>query len=255
MTDFSLDISDADFDLAVIEASHDIPVIVDFWAPWCQPCRVLKPLLEKLAAEYAGRFRLVKINSDENPASAQRCQVRGIPAVKAFVGGAQVDEFTGALPERQVREFIERLMPSKALPLLDAASAALDANDLATAASLLDDAQPVLRDGEEQTRMSALRARLTLAEQGGGDLDSLQTSVAADASNLDARLQLANALAVQGHYEAACEQLLTIVQRDRKWQDEAGRKGLLTLFTLLAGKAEHEALVREYRVKLARTLN
>ena len=122
MSEFSFDVGDADFDVQVLATSQQVPVLVDFWAPWCQPCRVLKPLLEKLTAEYGGQFRLAKINSDENPESSRRWGVRGIPAVKAFVGGQLVDEFTGALPEGQVRAFIERLMPSRAIPLLEAAA-------------------------------------------------------------------------------------------------------------------------------------
>jgi putative thioredoxin len=124
----AIDVSVADFDDKVLAASRAVPVVVDFWAPWCQPCRILKPILEKLAAEFGGRFILAKVNSDENQELSMRYGVRGIPAVKAFVNGEPVDEFTGALPEGQVREFIERLIPSPAEPpraqALEATSAA-----------------------------------------------------------------------------------------------------------------------------------
>lgn len=287
MSDFSFDVGDADFDHKVLATSQQAPVIVDFWAPWCQPCRVLKPLLEKLVAEYGGQFRLAKINSDENPESARRWGVRGIPAVKAFAGGQLVDEFTGALPEGQVREFIERILPSPAEPLRLAAAAARKDGELETARQLLLDALPLApKNGElmldaaelhldcgllddvaallasaerlvrDRARLDALKARLQLAQAGGkADLSVLRASVAADPANLDAALQLANAEALAGDYRAALEGLLAIVQRDRKWQDEAARKAMLNLFTLLGGDATQADLLREFRVQLARLLN
>ncbi|MBK6907887.1 MAG: tetratricopeptide repeat protein [Rhodocyclaceae bacterium] len=290
MSDFSRDISDAEFDTEVLTASHKVPVLVDFWAPWCQPCRVLKPILEKLAGEYAGRFLLIKINSDENPDAAARYGVRGIPAVKAFVAGEQVDEFSGALPESQVRAFIERILPSPASALIEAAQAARAEGELSTALALLDDARAAdpanvhawlesaeaylagahvaearatldsvearVRTPTDATRFAALRARVELQVAGqGGDVDALSALVAAKPDDLSARQQLANALALAGRYRDALEQFLALVQRDRQWGDEAGRKGLLNLFTLLAAQADQEALVREYRVKLSRTLN
>ena len=290
MSDFSRDISDAEFDTEVLAASHKVPVLVDFWAPWCQPCRVLKPILEKLAGEYAGRFLLIKINSDENPDAAARYGVRGIPAVKAFVAGEQVDEFSGALPESQVRAFIERILPSPASALIEAAQAARAEGELSTALALLDDARAAdpanvhawlesveaylagahvaearaaldsvearVRTPTDATRFAALRARVELQAAGqGGDVDALSALVAAKPDDLPARQQLANALALAGRYRDAMEQFLALVQRDRQWGDEAGRKGLLNLFTLLAAQADQEALVREYRVKLSRTLN
>jgi putative thioredoxin len=198
---------------------------------------------------------LAKINSDENPESSRRWGVRGIPAVKAFVGGQLVDEFTGALPAGQVREFIERLMPSRAIPLLEAAAKALATGDVNVTASLLNDAESLLRDAAERTQFDSLHARLGLARNGSGDLATLQTAVNANPSDLAARLQLANTLALAGQYREACENLLLIVQQDRKWQDEAGRKGLLNLFTLLGSEVTQAELLREFRVRLARLLN
>ncbi len=286
MSPSSYDVSIADFPLKVLDASRQVPVIVDFWAEWCQPCRILKPILEKLATEYGGRFILAKIDSDQNQELAQRYGVRGIPAVKAFVGGEMVDEFSGALPEDQVRDFIDRLIPSPAEPLRAQALAAHEGGDLAGARKLMadainldprndtsyldyielsleagafDEAKEVLdavRDRcGDRARVEALDAQLKLAAGGGADTAELRAQIAADADNLDARLQLANALALARDYRAAFDQLLEIVRRDRKWSEEAGRKTMLTLFTMLGAQPQYDDLVREFRVALSRTLN
>lgn len=289
MSDYAYNVGLADFEQKVLAASRSVPVIVDFWAEWCQPCRILKPILEKLAREYGGRFILAKVNSDENQELAAAYGVRGIPAVKAFVGGELVDEFTGALPEREVRGFIERLMPSPAEPLrqqalearrhgdsdqalallrqavaLDGAceAAQLDLAELLLDAGALDDAQRALEaaagteDPKRKARAEALVARLHLAVNAdGADVPALQKKLAENPADLDTRLQLGNALALQQDYRGACEQLLEIVRRDRKWNDEAGRKTLLALFNMLGADPRYEDMVREFRVELARTLN
>ena len=287
MSQFATDVSTADFQEKVLAASQHVPVLVDFWAEWCAPCRQLKPVLEKLAAEYGGRFLLAKINSDQNQELAGQCGVRGIPNVKAFVGGKLVDEFTGALPEAQVRAFIDKLLPSPAEPLRVAAQEARASGETELALSLLDDASQAdpgnetvqldmaeirieagqidaaraLLDALEHkardaSRHKALQARLKLVAAGGGaDAAALQARIAANGDDPDARLQLANALALSGDYRPALEHLLAIVRRDRKWQDEAARKAMLDLFTLLGGDAQFDDLVREFRIALARTLN
>ncbi len=287
MSPFAIDVGSADFQEKVIAASQHVPVLVDFWAEWCAPCRQLKPVLEKLAAEYGGRFLLAKVNSDQNQELAGRCGVRGIPNVKAFVGGHLVDEFTGALPEAQVRAFIDKLLPSPAEPLRIAAQEARASGEAELALSLLDDA--ILADPGNETvqldmaeirieagqlnaaraqldalehkardasRLKALQARLKLVAAGGGaDTAALEARVAANGDDFDARLQLANALALAGDYRPALEQLLAIVRRDRKWQEEAARKAMLDLFSLLGSDAQFDDLVREFRIALARTLN
>ena len=287
MSAHAFDVSTAEFQEKVVAASQHVPVLVDFWAEWCAPCRQLKPILEKLAAEYGGRFLLAKINSDQNQELAGRCGVRGIPNVKAFVGGHLVDEFTGALPEAQVRAFIDKLLPSPAEPLRIAAQEAHASGETELALSLLDDASQAdpgnetvqldmaeirieagqidaaraLLDALEHkardaSRHKALQARLKLVAAGGGaDAAALQARIAANGDDPDARLQLANALALSGDYRPALEHLLAIVRRDRKWQDEAARKAMLDLFTLLGGDAQFDDLVREFRIALARTLN
>ncbi len=287
MTAHSYDVSTADFEEKVLAASRHAPVIVDFWAPWCAPCKVLKPILEKLAAEYGGRFTLAKVNSDDNQEIAAQFAVRGIPAVKAFVNGEMVSEFTGALPEGQVRDFIDALIPSPAEPLRLEALAARDHGDLNLArsklaealkvdprseiayldfidvsidAGALEEAQEVLDavggKARDADRVESLRARLQLASTAGNaDTAALAAAVAAAPENLDARLELANALAANGDYRGALENLLEIVKHDRAWSEEAGRKTMITLFGILSPQPRHDDLVREFRVALSRTLN
>jgi putative thioredoxin len=287
MSPFSLDVGIADFHEKVLDASRHTPVLVDFWAEWCAPCRTLKPILEKLAVEYGGRFILAKLNSDQNPELAARYGVRGIPNVKAFVDAQLVDEFTGALPETQIRAFIDNLLPSPTEPLRIAALEARAKGEPEVACSLLQDAlmldpsnETVQLDLAEihidtdrfdaargildalaykarnPTRVDALQARLKLRAAGAGaDPAALAARIGANAGDLDARLQLANALALAQDYRPALEQLLDIVRRDRKWQDEAARKTMLDLFTLLGGEAQYDDLMREFRIRLARTLN
>lgn len=287
MSPYSCDVTAENFDEMVVAASHKVPVVVDFWAEWCQPCRVLKPILEKLAAEFGGRFQLVKIDSDRNPEIAAQFGVRGIPAVKAVVNGQLVDEFTGALPEAQVREFLARILPSPGEPLrlkahqaldrgnadeartflkeaiaadpaleaarLDLAELALSTGDDDQARVLLDELAPRVRDLD---RHEALVARLALAAAGGdADPAALAAELEARPEDLDLRLRLANALALAGDYRAALGHMLEIVRRDRNWGDAAGRKAMLNLFNLLGAQAQYEDLVREFRIALARTLN
>jgi putative thioredoxin len=280
------DVTVDDFPQKVLDVSHQSPVLVDFWAEWCQPCRTLKPILEKLAAEYGGRFTLAKVDSDQNQELAQRYGVRGIPAVKAFVNGELVDEFSGALPEAQVREFIDRLIPSPAEPLRRQARDAHERGDIEGARKLMgeainldprndtsyldyielsieagahDEAKEVLdavrERSRDRARIDALDAQLKLAAGGGADMAALEARIATDANDLDARLQLANALALARDYRAAFVHLIEIVRRDRKWNDEAGRKTMLTLFTLLGAQPQYDDIVREFRVALSRTLN
>jgi putative thioredoxin len=284
MSTHSLDVGLADFEQNVIEESRNRPVVVDFWAPWCGPCKALKPILEKLADEYGGKFLLAKVNADENQELSARFGVRGIPAVKAVVNGEIADEFSGALPEPAVREWLDKLLPSPADELRAQAAEKLAAGDAAGAlqilgeASKLDpqnewvrvDAAEVLfelgQDAEAQRlldslkgeaagdpRAAQLKAKLAFAAgaQAVVDESALLGRIAVNKNDLDARLNLANYYAANSHYPQAFEQLLEIVQRDRAFGDDAGRKTMLNLFALLGA----DPLVSEYRRKLANVLN
>lgn len=284
MSAFSLDVTRDTFQQAVIEGSKQTLVLVDFWATWCGPCRALKPILEKLAEEYQGKFVLAKVETDANQELAAQYGIRGVPNVKAFINGEVVDEFSGALPEGQVRQFIDRLIPSpadglrqqaaalvaegnpaQALKLLgeasqldpknewvrvDAAAIMLNAGEMEEARRLLASLSPATA---QESAVQELLARLAFADK-AKDLPAagtLSQRIAANENDLDARLQLANLLIAQQQYEPALAQLLEIVQRDKSYADEAGRKTMLSLFQLL-GNSE---LVSRYRRLLASALN
>lgn len=263
----------ANFMADVIEASRETPVVVDFWAPWCGPCKQLGPMIENAVRATRGAVKLVKINVDENQQLAAQFQVQSIPAVYAFQDGRPVDGFVGALPESQINQFIGRLGgevgPSPIDAALEQAQAAMDAEDLGTAAAIysqvlqaepantgaiaglarcrlaagdVEGAREVIDQvGGEQANDAAIagaRSAIELAEQtatadaggDGGDIAELRAKLAANANDHQARYDLALALYGQGQREAAVDELLELIERDRKWNDEAGRKQLLKLF-------------------------
>jgi putative thioredoxin len=284
MPSFAKDVDAATFDQAVLEESKRAPVVVDFWAPWCGPCRALQPVLEKLVGEYQGRFVLAKVNADANPELAAQFNVRSIPAVKGFVDGQLKDEFLGALPESAVRAFIDGLMPSQADRLRHAAAQARARGDDDAAVDLLKEAAQLEPRNEavsadrlellldlarleeargvaaqlgplaaQDRRTSRALARLELASGPSTESEAaLRAKLDANQADLDARLALAKRLANEQRYEAALEELLEIIRRDRKWNDEAGRKIMLSIFEVLGGQGE---LVNTYRRRLASALH
>jgi len=283
MGQHSFEVDAGNFQQVVIEGSHQVPVLVDFWAEWCGPCRMLKPILEKLAEEFQGKFILAKVDSDKNQPIAAQYGVRGIPSVKAFIGGELVDEFSGALPEAGVREFLARLIPSPADELRIAAGRARDQGNLAQAlqflaeASKLDtrneavrlDAADILVElgqldearrlfdslspaARLEERAQQIEARLNFAQGGVGDEAELRSRLAEQPDAMAARMQLANLLIASGRQQDGLEELLEMVRRDRTWNEEAARKAILAVFSLLGGQGE---LVSTYRRKLASALN
>ena len=264
------DSSLATFAADVLDASMNVPVIVDFWAPWCGPCKQLGPLLERAVTEAKGQVRLVKVNIDENPEIAQQLRIQSIPTVYAFKNGQPVDGFMGAIPESQVKTFVQGLIgpdAAEAGPDIEGAlklgSQALAARDIATAAQIfgqilqedpgnpkavaglarcyiesgdLERAKKTLQlvrpEGEADEEFRAVQAELALKERAAqaGDLAPLRAKVEANPSDLDARFALAQALDAKGTREEAIAELLEIIRRDRKWNEDAAKKHLLTLF-------------------------
>lgn len=251
----------------VIDASKTQPVLVDFWAPWCGPCKQLTPILEKVIRAAKGKAKLVKMNIDDHPAVAGQMGIQSIPAVIAFVNGQPIDGFLGALPESQVTAFVERLIKDRVggeeKDLLAAADAALAAGDAATAADMyaqilaedpsnvqalaglarcyvetgaIEQAKQTLALIPEAKRndaaVAAARAALELAEQATslGPLAELEQKVAANPLDHQARYDLALALNAKSRREEALDHLIEIVRRDRKWNDDGARKQLVQLF-------------------------
>jgi len=252
----------------VLDASRDVPVIVDFWAPWCGPCKQLGPLLEKVVSEANGAVRLVKVNIDENQEIAQQLRIQSIPTVYAFRNGQPVDGFMGAIPESQLRAFVQQLTggaagASPAEDKLATAEEAFTSGDLSTAAQAYAQAlqdepghpkavaglarcylksgdverarktlQLVRPDGAEDEAIRAVEAEVKLREQAAqaGDTAELRAQLAANSDDHQARYSLALALDAKGDRDGALELLLEIVRRDRNWNEQAARKHLVTLF-------------------------
>lgn len=283
MNQWTIDVDEENFELAVLEQSKEVPVLVDFWAEWCGPCKVLGPVLERLAEEYAGAFIVAKVNVDENSSLAGAFRIQGIPAVKLFKDGELASEFTGALPEPMVREFLSKYLPSAAdkqaleaaaleaegktaeatalyqailesdpnhaKSLLGLGRLAMNADDNDAALDFLDKISVAADERKEADRLIArLKLHRGAAAQ---DLEALRAKVEAEPDNLDARLALAQALADMENYHQALPQLLDIVKTDRSFQDDAARKAMVQIFDVLGSD---DPLTDQYRTELAKVL-
>ena len=275
-----LDISTAQFMSEVIEASRQKPVLVDFWAPWCGPCKQLAPALEKVVAGAGGRVKVVKMNIHEHPEVAGQMGIQSIPAVVAFVDGKPVDGFMGSKPEREISQFVEKLAgpsgPSGLELALTDADAALQSGNPEEAAGIysailgqipdnpdalagygtallksgrLEEARQLvdtLGDIKGHQGIEALKAAMALEEQAAliGDYFELAQQVEADPSNKELRFDLAIAMAAAGKHEEAADHLLAIIAADRQWREDGARAQLLQFFEAWGPKDPATSLAR-----------
>jgi len=280
----TLNLTEENFHSVVVEGSRERPVLVDFWASWCQPCRILMPLLDRLAEEYAGRFVLAKLNTEEQQGLAARFGIRSIPTVKLFRDGEPVDEFMGALPESEIRLFLERHLPRESDRLAERAMGALRGGDVEGAregmreAQAMDPDNPRVRlaairlhaaleelDEAEQAldalpinmqtepEVKALRARLLFDREAAAapPLAQLEAALAAGDAGGETLFPLAARRVVDDRMEEALELLIELMKRDRDYGDQAARRGLLAVFELLGGSGD---LVNRYRARMSNLL-
>ena len=281
---FSLDVSDADFQTHVIEASMHQPVLVDFWASWCQPCQILKPMLENLADEYQGQFLLAKINTEESQQAAAQFGIRSIPTVKIFVNGEAVDEFMGALPENEVRAFIDKyiqresdrmvqqaeqlllqgqadeaiemikqanqLDPENGRVLIAYARACATIGNLEEARTVIDALPENLQNSDD---IVALKNRMEFDQMSKDSAppEELLAKLEANPDDHEARYQLAAQQTMSGAIEDALDNLLIIIKKDRSFNDDAARKMMFKIFDTLGAD---NPLVSTYRRKLMNLL-
>ena len=281
---YAFDVTLDSFSSVVIENSHTVPVLVDFWASWCSPCRMLVPILVRLAEQYQGQFILAKVNTEQERELASHHGVRSLPTVKLFRHGKVIDEFMGALPEASVREFIDRHLDKESDHLQRAAKVALanqdkaGARDLLTRAATLEpdnvsihlDLARLLSDTGELTAAVEILKKLPFAAQQdpqvkgflaltefsklveGHSRVDLEQAIAANSVDYESRFRLAVLCIVLEDYHAGMDHLLEIVRSDRKFKDDGARRALLAVFDLLGMDNE---LVKRYRTRLFNLLH
>lgn len=286
MTDsqFVVNVTTQDFVKVVLEGSSQRPILVDFWANWCAPCRTLGPILDKLAQEWGGRLLVAKVDTDKEKALATQLGIRSLPTVRLFQNGRAIDEFMGAIPESEVRAFLNRHLPkesddllrqienllaqdrtTQALELVEKARAVEPTNtrtllayarvkiavrDYTTAEQVMDTI-PIQEHNISEAK--AMRARLNFAKAAAQApvKSSLEARLAAQPNDSEARYQIATLQVVAGAYQEALDSLLILLRRDRTYGDDAARKGILQIFDLLDNTGE---LVSSYRGKLTNIL-
>lgn len=274
-----VEVTDGNFAIEVQQRSKELPVVVDFWAPWCGPCRVLGPVIEKVAGEYAGKVVLAKLNTDENPKVSALFRIQGIPAVKAFKDGKVIAEFTGAYPEPQVRAFFEKIVGGPAIRVTDEAEAHLRSGNVEAAEAsyrailakspnqpdaLVGLATVLLSRGETSAaselldraptdrRAKVMKHRIFLdgfAKKHAGE--NLESEAAASPRDPRARYRWGVMLAAREQYEAALDELIESIRLDKTFAEGAARKAVLAVFDILGLDSE---LTREYQRKLSNVL-
>jgi len=278
-------VTEENFEQEVIRASESGPVLVDFWADWCQPCKMLAPQLEQLAQEYDGRIRVVKVDTDTQPQLAAAWGVRALPTVKLFRHGEVADEFSGVQPLAGIKAFVEPWLPRESDDLLENAAALADKGDRSKAIALLTDAldsdnenyrvhprlaELLIREGryddaenilkalpvniQQDDNIHRLNALLGFARSAGDapEEEALYSRLEQAPEDLDARYRLSAVKVMEGNYEEAMDNLLEIIRRDRNYGDDAGRRALVDVFQLLGNE---DPLVKKYRGKLSSILN
>ena len=281
---YIFEIDETNYEQIVLQGSHQVPVLVDFWASWCQPCQMLMPLLARLVEEYQGRFILAKVNTEEQQAIAGQFGIRSIPTVKLFRNGQPVDEFMGALPEAEIRAFLDRHMPRASDGSLAQAEQRLHAGDTEGALALLSQARaddpgnPRLliaiaqiqatsgdpeaaeqslaelpADEQEKPEVQTLRAQLFFSRNAAAGDPPAETAQRLEQvpDDTEARYRLAAQQVMANDVENAVDNLLLIVQKDRKFGDDAGRVALLRLFDMLG----EDPAVNRYRARMFNLLH